>query len=50
MEKHLEEERKRRNNNKEWFKHQINSLKKKISGDHKIQLGHIFTFDSFRHD
>lgn len=47
LERFLEEERQKRTHEKEWFKHQIHNLKKQISSE-KIQLGHIFSFDSYK--
>jgi hypothetical protein len=35
-------------NEKEWFKYQISNLKRRL-GSERVQLGHIFTFDSFHH-
>lgn len=48
MEKYLLQEKQKRSNEKEWFKYQINNLKRQLTSE-KLQLGHIFTFDSFQH-
>jgi hypothetical protein len=48
LEKYLKEERVKRSHEKEWFKYQIDNLRRQLTTE-KLQLGHIFTFDSFHH-
>jgi hypothetical protein len=49
LEHALEEEKQRRSNEKNWFKNQIDTLKRKLSTD-KVKLGHIFSYESFHQE
>ena len=46
MERAFKAEEERRSHEKEWFRSQIDSLKRRLSGE-KVRLGHIYSFEPF---